>query len=125
MHDHAGKEEGVEPRKWAVKTSDETPREGKEEITGIVNLAGISVPAIRQETVSSIGLNDAWVDNRLPWKLRESFAVSERTSLLGTKSVLLRIGSVPDPVDKEVGSEEDGEELSTVRVVGDGVEVVG
>lgn len=124
MHNHARKEEGIEPRKGAVETSDETPCKCKEEVTGIVNLACISVPAIRQETVSSFGLDGAWVDNCLPWKLREGFTVSESTPLLGTESVLLGIGSVPDPVDKEVRGEEDSEELSTVWIVDDCVEVV-
>lgn len=46
---------------------------------------------------------------RLPGKLGECVAVNQLPALLSAEAVLLTTGCIPDPVDEEVGSEEEDE----------------
>lgn len=55
MHDHAEEERRIEPRKGALEPRDQSPREGKEEVTSIVDLPRILVPPISQDRVSGLG----------------------------------------------------------------------
>lgn len=43
MSDHSSEEDRVEPREWAGKSGNQSPVDGKIEITRVVNFAGISV----------------------------------------------------------------------------------
>lgn len=115
MHNHASKEDRVEPREWAVKPSDQAPSQCKEQITSVVDLSCITIPSISQKRVTRLGLDDAGVFDCLPWELREGLALGRGSSLLGAETVLLGVGGVPDPVGEEIGGEEEDEEGSAER----------
>lgn len=121
VDDHAGKEHRVEPRKWTAEPGDETPGIGKEEVAGVVDLSGVTVPPVGENRVSGLGPNDAWVLNCLPWELRERLPFEQQATLLDTEAVLLRVGSVPHPVYKKVGNKEGGHEVRVPAVSGRGV----
>ena len=127
MQNHAGEEQRVKPRERTTEARDEAPRQCKEQITRIVNLACVTVPPISQDLVAVLGLDGAGVLDGLPWELGEGFALDDCAAGLGAETVLLRVGGVPDPVHEEVGSEEEDEDWVTVWAapVADGVEVVG
>jgi len=124
MNDHAAKEERIKPRKRRVETGDQAPCQGKVEITCIMNLPSFSVPAISQYRVSALGLDDAGILNSLPRKLWECLALDESAALLGTETVLLRVGGIPDPVHEEIASEEQDEERCPEGIRVDIIEVV-
>ena len=105
MHNHAEKEDWIEPWEWALESSDQTPRERKVEITCIVNLSCISVPSISQDRITSGGLDNARILDSLPWELGKSLALDKGATFLRSEAVLLRVGGVPDPVDEQVGGE--------------------
>ena len=46
MDDHAGEEDRVKPWEWTVEAGDQAPGDGEVGITGVVDLAGVSVPPI-------------------------------------------------------------------------------
>ena len=76
-----------------------------------MDLARISVPAIDQDRVSGLSLDGAGVVDCLPGELGEGFAMDEAAAFLGAETVLLGVGSVPDPVHEEVGREERDEHV--------------
>jgi hypothetical protein len=43
MDNHAAEENRVKPRKWGVEARDQSPGDGKEGITGVMNFAGVFV----------------------------------------------------------------------------------
>lgn len=43
MRDHARKEDGVEPREWAIESGDKTPVKSKVEVASVVDLASLAV----------------------------------------------------------------------------------
>lgn len=43
MGNHAGEEDGVEPREGAGEASDQTPIQGEVQIAGVVDLAGLAI----------------------------------------------------------------------------------
>jgi hypothetical protein len=118
VDDHAGEEQRVEPRKWAAEPSDETPGISKEEVAGIVDLPGVTVPPVGENRVSSLGLDDAGVLNRLPGELRERLPFEQQATLLDAEAVLLRVGSVPYPVYKKVRNKERGHKVRVPAVGG-------
>lgn len=83
-----------------------------------MDFAGITVPPINQNRISSPGLDFAGVLDSLPWKLGESLALKESSAFFGSEPVLLRVGGVPDPVHKEVGDEEGDHNIGTPVVGG-------
>jgi len=102
MHDHGCEEYRIKPWEGAVETGDKTPGKRKVQVTGVVDLASIAIPAINEDRVASLSLDGAGILDSLPWKLRERLALDQCSTLLGSESVLLRIGRIPDPVHKQI-----------------------
>jgi hypothetical protein len=117
---HADEENGIEPGEGApikmvsrclrfqarkevnlLKSSDQTPRHGKPDVSGVVNLSCKTVPAV-DENGSLGGNNRLGVVDSLPRNLGEGLAPDNSTSLHGAESVLLAVAAVPDPVPEEV-----------------------
>lgn len=122
MRNHAGEEGGVKPRKRAAKTGDQAPRQSKEQVAGVVDLARLAVPSVGQDAVAILRPDHPWVLNRLPWKLWECLADDLLASLLGTETVLLAVGRIPNPVNEEVYDKQ-GTKGVSVPAVGIGVVV--
>lgn len=102
MCNHAAEEDGVEPREGAAEARDEAPADGEEGIAGVVQLAGLAVPAIDEEAVPRGGGDLARVLDGLPGDLGERVALGVGAALHGPEAVLLAVAAVPDPVDEEV-----------------------
>lgn len=122
MDDHASEEYGVKPWERAVESGNQAPGDGKEEITGIMNLASISVPPVSEDGVSRLGLDGAGVLDRSPGKLGERLAVKKLSAFLVAETILLRVGGVPDPIHEQIRGEEPCQEIR-VPLVGGGVVV--
>lgn len=116
MNNHTRKERRIEPWERARESSDQTPSQGEVQITSIVNLAGISIPSIGQNTIAGLGFDGAGVLDGLPRQLWECLAGDESTSFHGAEAVLLAVGCVPDPVHEEIGCEEGDEEVGRPAV---------
>lgn len=116
VNDHGSKEDWIEPGEWAVKSSDETPRIGEEEIASVMDLASISIPPISQNRVTSLGWDSLWVLDRLPRKLWECLALDKGSTLLGPEAILLTVGGIPDPVHEEVQNKQEPKEVAVPMV---------
>lgn len=103
VNDHTSKEDRVEPGERRIKASDQTPRNSEEEIAGVVDLAGLAVPAIGQDLVSVLGGDSLGVGDAAVLEVRESGALVNNAALLLAKLVLLAVGGIPDVVHAEVG----------------------
>lgn len=66
-------------------------------------------PTIYQNRVTALSHDGFWILDSLPWQLRKSFPLYKRASFMLSKSILLAICRVPDPVYKEIGNEEQDE----------------
>jgi hypothetical protein len=118
---HTGKEDRVKPGERALETSDETPRYGKPQVRGVVDLPGQTIPAIDQN--GAVGGDDGLgVLDGLPRDLGEGVAENKLALLLGAEAVLLAVAAIPDPVPEEVGDINQGQD-PTVPVVLRGVVV--
>ena len=116
--DHAGKEERVEPWERAGEASNQPPVQGEEKITGIVNLAGLAVPAIHKN-LPTIGSGESLgVLNSLPRKLGESVTLNHGATFLLAEAVLLAVGGVPNPVDKKIRDVQESQEVPVPMVLG-------
>lgn len=51
MNDHEREEDRIEPREWAVETSDETPAQRKVQVGSVLHLAGVLVPTVAEEVI--------------------------------------------------------------------------
>jgi len=139
--DHAGEEERVEPREGARETSDQAPVQSEVEVASVVNLASLAIcnqnisihaaRALHRNTLTppinknlrTVGRGQSLgVLHGLPRQLRESVTGDQGAALLLTEAVLLTVGGVPDPVDKQVRDVEESEE-EAVPVVLAGVVV--
>jgi len=109
VYNHDAEEDRIEPGEWAIKACDQGPRDGEEHITAVVNLASQTIPPIHKNGVSFLGHDGLCVMNLLPWELWECPALHPSSSLHHAEGVLLPIGGIPDPVDKQVGDEECGQ----------------
>lgn len=105
--DHAAEEDGVEPREGALESGDETPRNGEPNVSGVVDLAGKTVPSIDKD--SSLRRDDSLgVVDGLPRNLGEGLAPDHLAALHGSEAVLLAVAAVPNPVPEQVcGVEQD------------------
>lgn len=124
MDDHAGEEDGVEPRERAIEAGDQAPGNGEVGITGVVDLASVAVPSIDEDRVSRFSLDGAGVLDCLPWELGEGLSLGEGSTFLGTEAILLRVGGVPDPVHEEVGSEKSNQKWGSEGVAVEIIQVV-
>lgn len=128
MRDHDGEEKRVKPWKGAVEACNKTPRQGKVEIAGIVDLPSIAVwgssyhqhvnttiewryiaqltPPVNQDRVASVCFYGSGVLDILPWQLRERMSLNNLSALLMSEVVFLAISRIPDPVYKEVRNRE-------------------
>lgn len=139
MADHTCEEERVEPRERAVEASNESPVQGKVQVAGVVDLARLAIyrrvscrilfsdkkaltPPINQDLMPIRGRKSLGVFHRLPRQLRERVTEHHGSTLLLTETVLLAVGCVPDPVDKQIGGIEKDQEVA-VPVVGRGIVV--
>ena len=59
-------------------------------------------PSIYQQGIPCLGLDGLGVFDSLPWQLGKRFPVHERASLLMSKTVLLTVGCIPNPIDEKV-----------------------
>ena len=91
-----------------------------------MDLSRLAVPSISQDRIAAFGLDDTRVLDGLPGELWEGLALDEGASFLGTETVLLRVGSVPNPVHEKVAGEKKDEEgcaegvrLHLVEVIGE------
>lgn len=125
MYDHTGKEDGVEPWKGTAETGDQAPCQSEVGVTGVVNLAGISVPSINKDRIAGFGLDCARVLDGLPWELGEGLSLGKSSTLLRTEAILLRVRGIPDPVHEQVGGEESDQEWDSEGVIVDGIQMVG
>jgi len=117
VDDHTGEEDRVEPREWAVETSDQTPGKRKVQVGGVLNLAGVLVPAVAEKRVTGRGLNLLRILDGLPGELRECLAVLLVAAFLAAEHGLLAVTSVPDPVSEEVRSVEQDKNRDAVAVL--------
>lgn len=116
MHNHDRKESRIEPRERAPEPRDQAPAHGEEEVTRIVDLARVAVPAVGEDRIARLGRDRARVGDGLPGQLGEGFALDHLALFGGAEAVLLRVGRVPYPVHEEVGDVETGEEISVPAV---------
>lgn len=108
MNDHTREEHGVEPREWALETSDEAPTDGEEEITCVMNLTRFAVPTVSQNLVSMGCLDCLWIGDASIFEVGEGSTLIDNTTFFLTELVLLRVGRIPDVVDVEVGDGKEG-----------------
>jgi hypothetical protein len=114
---HDNEEANVEVRQEGTETSDQTPREGHDQIGSVVRLAHNTPPTISQQQVTVCSLDVVRVLDMAIGQLRESIAGNEGTVLLHTESVLLRVTGV----ENVVGTQQGNEQTNSVREgVGDG-----
>lgn len=135
VSNHTAKEDGVEPREWApvfklvvwlesardhgdclLESSNQTPGDGEPYISGVVDLACKTVPAIDEDRALR-SLNGLGVVDSLPWNLGEGLAGNHLSALHGTETVLLAVAAVPDPVPEEVGNVHGGKEPTVPAVL--------
>jgi hypothetical protein len=104
--DHADEEDGVEPRKGAVEARDQAPRDSKDDIAGVMNLASVAIPPVDKKLVARVGVDCFGVLEVRPWEGREGFALQQRAALLGAKCILLPIALVPDHIGTKIHHKE-------------------
>lgn len=121
VRDHAAEEDGVEPGEGAAEPRDQAPADGEEGIAGVVQLAGLAVPAVDEEAVPRGGGDLARVLDGLPRDLGERVALGVGAALHGPEAVLLAVAAVPDPVDEEVRDVQAGQEGAVPAVLVGGV----
>ena len=90
-----------------------------------MDLSCLAIPSISQDRIAAFGLDDTRVLDGLPGELREGLALDEGAAFLGTETVLLRVGSVPNPVHEKVAGEKKDEEGCAEGVRVHVVEVIG
>jgi hypothetical protein len=121
MGDHRAEEDRIEPRKWAVESSDQAPRQRKVDIAGVVDFASISIfkdtlvdvwvwnarlltPPVTQQTISGRGCNRSRILHLFPRKLGKGLAIQSRAYALASltlpETILLAVARIPDPVNK-------------------------
>ena len=122
MDDHASEEDRVEPRERAVKTGDETPRKSEEEIAGVVDLPGLSIPSIAQDAVSLLGGDGLGVVDLAVLEVGEGGALLNNAAFFLAELVLLRVGGVPDVVDAEISDDHEGNDPGGKLILGGVVE---
>ena len=115
--DHAAEEDGVEPGEGALEASDEAPADGEVGVAAIMDLAGEAVPAVDQDAVADVGLDDLGVVDCLPGQLGEGLALDHLAALHGAEAVLLAVAAVPDPVDKQVAGVERNKRIAVPAVL--------
>lgn len=86
-----------------------------------MDLSRIAVHSINEDCVSGFCFDDARVLDLSPWKLGECFPGHSLALLAGTEAVLLRVGSVPDPVHEKVRREQDNQDRGTQGIIGDAI----
>ena len=86
-----------------------------------MDLSRIAVHPIDEDCVSGLCFDDARVLDLSPWKLGECFPGDGLALLAGTEAVLLRVGSVPDPVHEKVRCEQDGQDRGAEGIIGDAI----
>lgn len=84
-----------------LKSSDQSPRNSKPDVSSVVNLSCKTVPAI-DENSSLRSNNGLGVVDGLPRNLGEGPAPDNGASLHGPEAVLLAVATVPDPVPEKV-----------------------
>lgn len=107
VNDHTSEEDRVEPRERRIKAGDQTPRDSKEQIAGVVDLAGLAIPAIGQNLVSVLGGDGPRVGDAAVLEVGESGTLVYHATLLLAELVLLAVGGVPDVVHPEVGGRQE------------------
>jgi hypothetical protein len=116
MADHAKEKHWIEPRERTAKPSDEAPVESKVEIAGIMDLASLTVPSIREYRVTSLGLDMARILDSLPWELRKGVTIDKGATFLRSKSILLRVCGIPDPVYEKITNEQSGHDIWVMAI---------
>lgn len=110
MRDHSSEENWIKPWEWRVEAADKSPRQRENGITSIVNLPRLSIPSIRQNPSSILASNNMWILDMLPRQLRERLPLHSFSGLLSSKSVLLGVGSIPNPVHEKIKDREQSED---------------
>jgi len=116
--DHASKEDWVEPREGAGEASDQAPVQSEEQITGVVNLAGLAVPAINKNLRAIRSGKSLGVLKSLPWELGKSVTLNHGATFLLAEAVLLAVGGVPNPVDEKIRDVQESQEIPVPVVLG-------
>lgn len=106
MSQDDNEEADVEVRQEGAETSDQTPGEGHDQIGSVMRLAHNTPPTVSQQQVTVSSLDVAGVLNVTIRQLRESITGNERTVLLHTESVLLRVTGVENVVGRQQGDEQ-------------------
>lgn len=69
-------------------------------------------PPVNKDLAPISSSDCLWILKSLPWQLRESFACNHSPALLLSKTVLLAVGSIPNPVHKDVRNIQKGQEIA-------------
>ena len=78
--------------------------------------ASVTIPSINEDGIAGGSFDDTGIFDSAPGKLGEGFTVDNLTALFGAESVFLTVGSVPYPVDEEVGCEKWDHEIFTMGI---------
>lgn len=100
-----------------LETGNETPRDGKPDVGGVVDLSGETIPAINENSTlrSDNGLG---VLDGLPRDLGECLAPDNLAPLHGTEAVLLAVAAVPNPIPEEVSAVHGDKGVAVPTVLG-------
>ena len=109
MHNHNQKEQRIKPRERRLEASNQTPGDSEVDVAGIVDLAGVLVPSINQQSITGRCAYGFWIGDVPPRQAREDPSILVVAALSEAEHVFLALRAVPDPVDEEVGGVEEEE----------------